>query len=157
VCATSCRCGRAAGVPVKPRSNARGRAAEGETFAIALFDPLPQGTAAVGLGALAVSSGFNAGRVIGTLAGGSFALVADQVANSGGAEALIVDTAGRLLDSRCVGLLRLGGRGALLAARWCLRSEHSDHPGFNPAAHPPPRHRPTATGSASRFTRQATS
>ncbi|KIZ05461.1 hypothetical protein MNEG_2489 [Monoraphidium neglectum] len=59
-----------------------------------------QGAAAAGLGALAWTSGFDMGRVVGTLAAATFVLVADQVANMGGGEALVVDTFGRLLDSK---------------------------------------------------------
>jgi len=56
-----------------------------------------QAAAGAGLLTLAVTSGFDAGRVLGVLVGMTFALVADQVANQGGGEALVVDNLGRLL------------------------------------------------------------
>lgn len=59
-----------------------------------------QAAAAAGLAALAVTSGLDLGRVVGVLAPATFLLFADQVANAGGGEALLVDTAGRLLDSK---------------------------------------------------------
>ncbi|WIA23341.1 hypothetical protein OEZ85_000105 [Tetradesmus obliquus] len=56
-----------------------------------------QGAAAAGLAAVAYFSGFDGGKVFGTLLGASFLLAADQVANMGGGEALIVDTLGRVI------------------------------------------------------------
>eukprot|EP00879_Flechtneria_rotunda_P016603 GHRR01017373.1.p1 GENE.GHRR01017373.1~~GHRR01017373.1.p1 ORF type:complete len:287 (+),score=77.09 GHRR01017373.1:97-957(+) len=56
-----------------------------------------QGAAASGLAALTYFSGFDSSRVIGTLAGATFLLIADQVANAGGGEALIIDTLGRII------------------------------------------------------------
>ncbi|KAF6254596.1 hypothetical protein COO60DRAFT_1539727 [Scenedesmus sp. NREL 46B-D3] len=58
---------------------------------------ITQGAAAAGLAALAYFSGFDGGKVFGTLLGASFLLAADQVANMGGGEALIVDTLGRVI------------------------------------------------------------
>eukprot|EP00878_Enallax_costatus_P008022 GHUV01008389.1.p1 GENE.GHUV01008389.1~~GHUV01008389.1.p1 ORF type:complete len:488 (+),score=99.59 GHUV01008389.1:33-1466(+) len=56
-----------------------------------------QGAAAAGLAAVAYFSGFDIGKVIGVLLGGSFLLVLDQVSNQGGGEALIIDTLGRVI------------------------------------------------------------
>eukprot|EP00882_Tetradesmus_deserticola_P017448 GHRQ01018690.1.p1 GENE.GHRQ01018690.1~~GHRQ01018690.1.p1 ORF type:complete len:273 (+),score=138.28 GHRQ01018690.1:1053-1871(+) len=56
-----------------------------------------QAAAAAGLAALAYFSGFDGGKVFGVLLGASFLLAADQVASSGGGEALLVDSLGRLL------------------------------------------------------------
>ncbi|KAF6255000.1 hypothetical protein COO60DRAFT_1641869 [Scenedesmus sp. NREL 46B-D3] len=55
---------------------------------------ITQGAAAAGLAALAYFSGFDGGKVFGTLLASSFLLAADQVANMGGGEALIVANMG---------------------------------------------------------------
>jgi hypothetical protein len=57
----------------------------------------PQAAALAGLLALGWLSHGDMGRVVGAAVGVAFALVVDQVASSGGAEALVVDTLGRLL------------------------------------------------------------
>jgi hypothetical protein len=70
-----------------------------------------QSAAAAGLVALGVSSGLDS--VVAALLTGGFVLAADQIANGGGGEALVVDTAGRLLDSRCA---------PLLVCVWCFEN-----------------------------------
>lgn len=75
-----------------------------------------QAAAAAGLGAIAVTSGFDMGSVVGTLLAATFLLVADQVANGGGGEALIVDSAGRLLDAKYAKRVALHEAGHLLVA-----------------------------------------
>lgn len=75
-----------------------------------------QGAFAAGLAALAFASGFDVGKVGGALVAASFLLVADQVANGGGGEALVVDTAGRLLDANYAKRVALHESGHFLAA-----------------------------------------
>lgn len=46
---------------------------------------------------MAYFTGFDIGKVVGTLLAATFLLAFDQVANMGGGEALIVDTLGRVI------------------------------------------------------------
>ncbi|KAI8475990.1 MAG: hypothetical protein J3K34DRAFT_4351 [Monoraphidium minutum] len=82
---------------------------------------ITQAAAAAGLAALAWTSfdewgGFDVTRVVAALAGVTFTLVADQVANGGGGEALVVDTLGRLLDPKYGKRVALHEAGHLLIA-----------------------------------------
>ncbi|KAF8056002.1 hypothetical protein HT031_006523 [Scenedesmus sp. PABB004] len=73
-----------------------------------------QGAAAAGLAALAFFAGFS--KVFGVLVAASFLLVADQVANAGGGEALLVDSLGRVLSPNYGARVTLHEAGHFLVA-----------------------------------------